>query len=106
MEIKKHLSLLGLKVEDKVTGFTGVVATVSFDLYGCVQVIVKPPINENGESREGNWYDVSRLKILNKKPVMDVPNFEYGIQAEGKQGATSKPAKKRRLNLAWSLHVS
>lgn len=32
----KHIDLLGLKAEDKVTGFKGVITTLSFDLYGCV----------------------------------------------------------------------
>ena len=34
-----HLELLGQKVEDKVTGFRGVVTTISFDLYGCIQAV-------------------------------------------------------------------
>ena len=37
-----ELKLLGLKVKDKVTGFTGIITSVSFDLYGCIQVIITP----------------------------------------------------------------
>lgn len=34
MSVEKHLELLGMKVKDKVSGFEGVVSTLSFDLYG------------------------------------------------------------------------
>jgi len=47
--VKKHLSLLGLKVKDKVTGYTGVVASIGFDLYGCVQAIVNPGMDKDGK---------------------------------------------------------
>ena len=90
MEIKKHLDLLGLKVKDKVTGFCGVIDSISFDLYGCVQASVRPPINEKEELPDGRWFDVNRLSIKSKKPVMNIPNFTYGPQAEGKQGACDK----------------
>ena len=42
MIIKKHLDLLGLKVKDRVSDFEGVVISISFDLYGCVQADVRP----------------------------------------------------------------
>jgi hypothetical protein len=92
MQIKKHLELLGLKVEDKVTGYRGVVASISFDLYGCVQAIVNPGLGKDKKLADSNYFDVNRLKVLSPKPVMDRPNFDFGPQAEGKQGAAEKPA--------------
>ncbi len=91
IHVKEHISLLGLKVEDRVTGFKGVVASISFDLYGCVQAIVNPGADKDGKLMEQCWFDVSRLTITSAEPVMDRPNFEYGTQAEGKQGASEKP---------------
>lgn len=91
MQIKKHLELLGLKVEDKVTGMRGVVASIGFDLYGCVQAIVNPGLGKDSKPLDCQWFDVNRLKVLSSKPVMDRPNFDFGIQAEGKQGAAEKP---------------
>ncbi len=92
MELKKHVDLLGLNAEDKVTGFKGVITTVSFDLYGCVQVVITPKINEDGKQGDGHWYDVTRLKIESDERVMDVPDFDKGYIAEGKKGAAEKPA--------------
>lgn len=91
MNIKQHISLLGLRVEDRVTGLKGIVASISFDLYGCVQAIINLGLDKELRQREPVWLDVNRLKVLSKKPVMEVPNFDFGPQAEGKQGAAEKP---------------
>jgi hypothetical protein len=90
--INKHMGLLGLKVKDKVTGMRGVVASVSFDLYGCVQAIVNPGMGQDGKLLEQVWFDVARLAVLDKKPVMQTPDFECGPQAEGRKGAAERPA--------------
>ena len=92
INIKKHMGLLGLKVQDKVTGQKGVVASISFDLYGCVQAIVNPGMDKDGKPRDSLWFDVARLTVLDKKPVMQTPDYEYGPQAEGRQGAAERPA--------------
>jgi hypothetical protein len=88
--VKNHLDMLGLKVEDRVTGYSGVVDSVSFDLYGCIQAGVNPGLNNDGEQKDCRWFDVSRLMIKSKKPVMETPNFDFGIVAEGKHGPASK----------------
>jgi len=91
IHIRKNLDLLGHRVEDKVTKAQGVVASIGFDLYGCVQALVNPGLDKDGIIKDSRWFDVSRLMVLTKKPVMERPNFEYGPQAEGKQGAAEKP---------------
>jgi len=94
MEIKKHFDLLGFEVEDKVTDLKGIVNSVCFDLFGCIQADVRPKeLNKDGELKKGFWLDINRLKKIGKKPVMDVPNFEYGYTAEGNQGAADKPMR-------------
>jgi hypothetical protein len=85
------MSLLGLKVKDQVTGMTGVVASISFDLYGCVQAVLNPGLDKDGKLKDQHYFDVSRLKILDKKPVMQPPDYDYGPVAEGLQGAAEKP---------------
>jgi len=94
MIIKKHLDLLGHKVKDKVSDYTGVVISISFDLYGCIQADVRPiTLNKEGSIVQGVWLDVSRLKVLTKKPLMDVPDFEWGDVAKGKKGPANLPSK-------------
>lgn len=70
--IKKYL---GQKVKDKVSGFKGVVSSVSFDLYGCVQTIVTPAAKPDGTIPDCRWFDVNRLQVTSKKPVMELPAF-------------------------------
>jgi len=91
-EIKKHIDKLGFKCTDKVTGFSGVITTVGFDLYGCVQALVNPGVNENGKPYDLVWFDIARLKITNKKPVMEIPNFDCGDIAKGLKGPSDKPS--------------
>jgi hypothetical protein len=88
----KYLNLLGLKVEDKVTKFKGIVTSISFDLFGCIQGLVDSGIDNKGNFGENRvWLDINRLKILNKTPVMEIPDYDNGYQAEAKQGAANKP---------------
>jgi hypothetical protein len=60
MMVQEHLALLGKPVTDKVTGFTGVVTSVSFDLYGCIQAVVTPYAGKDGQLGEPRWFDVPR----------------------------------------------
>ena len=91
MNIKKHIGLLGMKATDKVTGFKGVVESISFDLYGCIQVVICPPSGDLGKVQDSRWFDISRIKITSKKAVMKVPNFDFGTVAEGGKGPAEKP---------------
>ena len=72
--VQKHMTMLGKRAEDKVTGMKGVVCSISFDLYGCVQAILNPGLDKDGKLKELHYYDVSRLKILSEKSVMTPPN--------------------------------
>jgi hypothetical protein len=100
MEQMNDLKLLGLKVADKVTGFTGVVDSICYDLYGCIQATVKPPCNEKGEYLDAKWFDVARLQVLSPTPVMEVPGARFAVARDGQipqvtntHGAADKPAR-------------
>lgn len=85
-----HFDLLGKKVEDAVTGYKGVVTTISYDLYGCIQAVVTPEADGQDIS-PGGWFDVTRLIVKSKKPVMALPDYNQGYVSEGRKGAASKP---------------
>jgi len=89
--VQDHLSLLGKEVEDVVTGMSGIVASVSFDLYGCIQAIINPGLDKDGKPKEQYWYDVTRLKVLKGKPVMEPPPYDCAAVAEGRRGPAEKP---------------
>ena len=92
MKVQEHLKLLGMKVQDRVTGLKGVVVSISFDLYGCIQAIMAPEANAEGKVPESYWLDVTRLKVTGKKPVMKLPNYDKGYVADGCKGPADKPA--------------
>ena len=89
--IQQHLTVLGHEVKDRVTGFTGVATSVCFDLYGCIQVIINPGVQTDGKLGESSWFDIRRVVIVNKTPIMDQPDFSQGPVAEGKKGPEAKP---------------
>jgi hypothetical protein len=89
--VEKHIDILGKKVRDKVSLITGVATSVSFDLFGCVQVVINTGLDKDGNPKTYNWYDISRLEIVANKRVMDIPDFSTGLIAEGKKGASEKP---------------
>lgn len=87
---QKYFRLLGFKAEDKITGMTGVIDSLAFDLYGCVQASLRPHIDKDGKLPDGHWFDVERLTLKSKEPVMAPPNFTFRSQAEGIQGPADK----------------
>lgn len=92
MKALKHINLLGLKVVDKATGFKGVVTTVGFDLYGCIQAIVQPEVNAEGVLPQSAWFDINRLSTTGER-VMEVPNYDHQTIADGEQGCSEKPLR-------------
>lgn len=95
MQVQKHLELLGMQCKDKVTGMEGIITSIGFDLYGCVQAIVHPGMSKEGDLKDTLWFDIARLEIRGKKPVMERPDFEYGYIAEGKKGPSEKPQMRK-----------
>ncbi len=88
---EKHLALLGLRVRDRVSGIDGVVTSVCFDLYGCIQAAVHRGLDKDGRLHDMQWYDIARLLPLTTVPVMEQPNFVSGQVAEGGKGPAERP---------------
>jgi hypothetical protein len=87
-----YMSLMGKRVRDRVTKIEGVVTSVSFDLYGCVQVVLTPGVNnKDGKLGESFWMDWKRLETLSTTPVMPVPSYAGGPGSEA--GAADKPRR-------------
>lgn len=91
--MNEYVDFLGWKAKDRITGFAGVVTTVSFDLYGCVQCVLTPPVNEKGETPDGRWFDSNRL-VLDRDAgrVMSLPAHFSGPTMRNDHGPADKPA--------------
>ncbi len=92
-EYKSHIEKLGFKATDKVTGLTGVIDSVCFDAYGCVQFCLRPPANKDGVIPDSGWFDVVRLDIDETERVVALPDFKAGYVAKGLKGPASKPIR-------------
>lgn len=92
--LQRHVDLLGCHVCDRVTGFSGVVTSVGFDLYGCVQAIVQP--KATGEDlKDSRWFDVNRLEVTGADRAMPVPSFAHLLSTDGvhEKGPAEKPRR-------------
>jgi hypothetical protein len=86
-------SLLGKKLQCRVTGFKGVATGFAVYLNGCVSYLVTPRADKEGKA-EGQWIDEERLKVLpGAGPVR--PKLKVEIeQAERKGGPQHFPSKR------------
>lgn len=91
MQIKQHFELLGLRVKDQITGVEGIVSSICFDLYGCIQVIINRGLDKDGKQLEQQWFDVVRISRLNNEPIIQQPNFEFGVKGPAEKPNCSKP---------------
>lgn len=73
--MKEYIEALGREAEDVVTGFSGVVESVMFDICGSVQVILTPPASNDPEKSKGRWFDFKRLKFVGVDRVLPLPTF-------------------------------
>jgi hypothetical protein len=89
--MKEFLKLLGTRQRDKVTGFIGVVGSIAFDAYGCVQAWLTPPVGKDGKTQDGVWFDVKRLEAKGGR-VMPVPSFGRAGEPKNQIGPERKSA--------------
>ena len=47
MLIQEAIDYLGYEATDRITGFTGVLTAVQFDLPGCIMVVISPKVKES-----------------------------------------------------------
>jgi hypothetical protein len=66
--MNEYMKILGFTVHDSITGFEGVVTSIGFDLYGCIQCVVTPTAKE-GKIGDSGWFDHKRLTVTSDKPV-------------------------------------
>lgn len=55
--------MLGKTVQDKITGFRGVVTGYVEYISGCNQVLIAPKTSESGDFIASQWVDVQRVVV-------------------------------------------
>lgn len=85
---------IGKKVKDKVTGMEGTVDSISFDLYGCIQVLINPGVDKDNKQIEKWWMDTIRLEIIDNNRVLPVPPYDHRLTDDDKTPDVPGPANK------------
>lgn len=80
----------GSKVQDIVSGITGVVTAKIEYITGCIQYGVQPPADKDGKLPDSYWIDEIRLKVL--KGGIKIPSKAVG----GSVVKVSAPTSPRR----------
>ena len=75
-DLAAYFDLLGRRVRDKVSRQEGVCDSITFDLYGCIQAAIAPPVDKGGKWVDGRYLDVHRIQVIDVDThVMPPPAF-------------------------------
>ncbi len=66
MKLPNEIVELCDKVEDVVSGFTGVVIARTVWLNGCARIVVQPKVGKDGKMPETAVFDEPQLKIIKR----------------------------------------
>lgn len=88
--VTEALKFLGTRQRDRVTGFSGTITSICFDINGCIQGCVKPAVDKDGKIPDGYWIDLDRLECIGE-PAM--PPFPYEVTRKIVRGPAEKPGK-------------
>lgn len=92
--VRQAFDMLGMRVQDRITKFEGIVDSVCFDLYGCAQIAINPGIDKDGKKKDSYWFDVKRVQIIpGVMRVMEAPAY-LDIEAGKEIGAADKPTQR------------
>lgn len=79
---KEEKILLGQKVRDKVTGFTGIVDHIGEYMFQCRSIGIRGALTKTGTLLDIEMIDEPQLEIVTKKPIMEVevpePLYAFG----------------------------
>jgi hypothetical protein len=94
--VDEAIGLLGLPGSDKITGFEGIIDSVCFDLYGCVQLALRPTkTKEDGSLREAHWFDIHRINVGSGRVMTarDFTKIEHA-PSDYAHGPAEKPTRR------------
>jgi len=55
---------MGIKVKDKITGFSGIITGYCSYITGCDQCLLQPEVKSDGDFVSARWFDVTRLEVI------------------------------------------
>lgn len=92
-DFNNHFRFLGRECRDRITGFSGIGASVCFDVYGCIQTCLTPPAGKDGKLGDSHWFDNNRIETTSKKQVQALPEYMAAPKAKDARGGFDKPSR-------------
>lgn len=80
----------GENVRDVATGFTGVIMGAMAYTNGCVQFLVKPPVDKDGKYVDGVWIDGEQLVLVDPGITGHYAQTESRASTPRKAGGASR----------------
>ena len=62
VKLKENDIVMGRTYRDVITGFTGIATGYLTYITGCDNVLIRPPVKDDGTLPEGEWIDIERLE--------------------------------------------
>lgn len=75
---------MGVEVKDRVTGLRGIITGKTEYINGCVQWLVKPPVDKDGKLVDGCWIDTVQLEVVGQG--ISKPENTEDVAKEGPGG--------------------
>ncbi|MFA5766406.1 MAG: hypothetical protein WC919_00595 [Candidatus Paceibacterota bacterium] len=83
---------MGVVVKDRVTGLRGIITGKTEYINGCVQWLVKPPVDKDGKLVDGCWIDTIQLEVVGQgiaEPETDNTTKDHTMQINGPGGPSA-----------------
>jgi len=76
--------MLGKRGRDRISGMTGVLSSIGFELCDShIRIAISPPVDKEGKLFDGRWMSISRIEIVDDTHVMPVPTFSTALPTYG-----------------------
>ena len=67
---------IGDRVKDDVTGLQGIVTGIVDYISGCQQLLVQPPVDNDGKFVSSHWIDEDRLEVVDAGAITITPRAQ------------------------------
>jgi hypothetical protein len=88
-DLSSYFDLLGRQIKDKISGQEGICDALTFDLFGCIQIAIAPPVDKDGKFVDGRMLDVHRIQVVDADtrvmPHASFPNHLTSFNLLGKK---------------------
>jgi len=90
---------MGVEVKDRVTGLRGIITGKTEYINGCVQWLVKPPVDKDGKLVDGCWIDTIQLEVVSQgitEPETDNTTKDHVKEGPGGPSTDAPSSSYRR----------